>query len=274
MPSIGGQDFGIDAGTRMATVPEPRRSPRRDVPTLESGDRLTQAEFHRIYEQMPKNFKAELVGGVVYVASPLRHPHATYHSDLDGILVYYRFFTPGVEPGNNATLLLGKTGEPQPDLYLRILSEFGGRSHITDEGFVKGAPEWIGEIAHSSVAIDLNEKPRDYRTYGVLEYVVLCVREQRLHWFDLQKNRELQPEDGVFRSLIFPGLWIDSDALVERDGPRMLATLQQGLGTPEHAAFVEKLAKRRAELEAEAKTVPLHPKTRASRKPGRKRKKP
>lgn len=257
----------------MASVPEPRRTPKREVPTLESGDRLTQAEFHRIYEQMPENFKAELVGGVVYVASPLRQAHATYHSDLDGLLVYYRFFTPGVEAGNNATILLGQTGEPQPDLYLRVLSEFGGRSHISNEGFVKGAPEWIGEIARSSIAIDLNEKSRDYRTYGVLEYVVLCVREQRLRWFDLQKNRELRPEDNVIRSLVFPGLWIDVDALLVRDGPRMLATLQKGLATPEHASFVESLKKRHAELEAESKTVPMTPKPRAGKKPTRKRKK-
>jgi hypothetical protein len=257
----------------MASVPEPRRSSRRDVPTLESGDRLTQAEFHRIYEQMPENFKAELVGGVVYVASPLRQPHANYHSYFDGLLAYYCFFTPGVEPGNNATLLLGELSEPQPDLYLRILAEYGGRSHITDKEFVKGPPEWLGEIAHSSIAIDLNEKRRDYRTCGVLEYVVLCVRDQRLRWFDLQKNRELEAEDGIIRSLVFPGLWIDCVALLQRDGPRMLASLQRGIATPEYAAFAKSLKERHAELEAESKTVPMSPKPRAGKKPTRKRKK-
>ena len=86
------------------------------------------------------------------------------------------------------------------------------------------------------------------------------------------KNRELQ-SDGVIRSFVFPGLWIDCDALLEKDGPRMLATLQQGLATPVHAAFVESLKNRHAEIEAE-RTVPLNPKTRAARKPPRKPKRP
>ena len=45
------------------------------LPQLHSGDRLSREEFHRIYEQMPEDFKAELIGGIVYVASPMRLPH-------------------------------------------------------------------------------------------------------------------------------------------------------------------------------------------------------
>lgn len=257
----------------MATVPEPRRSPKRDVPTLESGDRLTQAEFHRIYEQMPAGFKAELVGGIVYVASPLGLPHGTYHIDLGTIVNYYRHFTPGVEAADNATVILGREGEPQPDTMLRILPEFGGRSRTTEDDYVQGPPEWIGEIAHSSRAIDLGGKRSDYRTYGVLEYVVVCVDEQELRWFNLREDRELKVSaDRILRSFAFPGLWIDIEALMSQDGQRFLATLQKGLATPEHAAFVESLKKRHAELEAESKTVPMKP--RAGKKPTRKRKKP
>ena len=48
---------------------------------LESGDRLTRAEFHRRYCARPDITKAELIQGVMYVASPVRHtvhgkPHA------------------------------------------------------------------------------------------------------------------------------------------------------------------------------------------------------
>ena len=46
------------------------------LPPLESGDRLTRSEFERRYAAMPDRKKAELIEGVVYMASPLR---ATAH---------------------------------------------------------------------------------------------------------------------------------------------------------------------------------------------------
>ena len=45
------------------------------LPPLHNGDRLTQAEFHRRYEAYPEDVKFELVGGIVYMTSPLRRPH-------------------------------------------------------------------------------------------------------------------------------------------------------------------------------------------------------
>ena len=50
-------------------------------PVLESGDHLTREEFHRRYCARPDIKKAELVEGVVYVATPVRiglhaEPHA------------------------------------------------------------------------------------------------------------------------------------------------------------------------------------------------------
>ncbi|HHY56244.1 MAG TPA: Uma2 family endonuclease, partial [Chloroflexi bacterium] len=48
-------------------------------------------------------------------------------------------------------------------------------------------------------------------------------------------------EDGVLRSEVFPGLWLDASALWRQDLPALLAVLQQGVGTEEHAAFVERL---------------------------------
>jgi Uma2 family endonuclease len=210
-----------------------------------TGDRMTQAEFHRIYEQMPENFRAELIGGIVYVASPLKLPHARNHFPLGMLLFSYECATPGVEAGDNATVILGENSEPQPDAFLRILPEFGGQSRTEDEGIV-GSPELLGEIAVSSRSIDLHAKKDDYARFGVREYLVLCVREKRLRWFDLRADRELSPDpDGVARIRCFPGLWIHAEALLDRAGAQMVATLQQGLATAEHAEFVRHLAAQR-----------------------------
>jgi hypothetical protein len=47
--------------------------------------------------------------------------------------------------------------------------------------------------------------------------------------------------DGIFRSRVFPGLWLHADALLRLDGVQVMEVLQQGLATPEHAAFVQQL---------------------------------
>jgi hypothetical protein len=52
--------------------------------------------------------------------------------------------------------------------------------------------------------------------------------------------------DGIFRSRVFPGLWLHANALLQRDGVTVIEVLRQGLATPEHAAFVRQLQERRA----------------------------
>lgn len=225
----------------MATVP--------DTPTitdLYSGDHLTREEFHRIYEQAPEDFRAELIGGIVYVASPLKRSHGTNHSLLNALLVLYAGRTPGVEVADNSTILLAHDCEPQPDLLLRILPEYGGQSETTDDDYIKGPPEFIAEIAHSSQAIDLHAKHDDYARHGVLEYIVVCLRDQTVRWFDLRSDTELQPgKDCIIHAKTFPGLWINTPALLARDQAKLMQTLEQGLATPEHADFVQHLQSQR-----------------------------
>jgi hypothetical protein len=64
-------------------------------------------------------------------------------------------------------------------------------------------------------------------------------------WFELREGEylPLPPDtDGIYKSKVFPGLWLPVNALLEGDLAKVLAELQKGLGTPEHLAFVEKLA--------------------------------
>lgn len=213
-----------------------------DVVELHTGDRMSREEFHRAYEQAPPGFRAELIGGVVYVSSPLKRRHGTNHLFFGSLFPAYESRTPGVEAGDNTTILLGEEGEPQPDLFLRILPAFGGQSQTSDDDYVLGAPELITEIAHSSRAIDLHAKRDDYRRYGVREYLVLSLREPKLWWFDLTHDQELSPDaDGIYRIQTFPGLWIDAEAVLSKDYQRMMSVLDQGLATDEHAEFVRQL---------------------------------
>ena len=229
----------------MSTVPHPTPPARRsEPPELYSGDEMTQAEFQRIYERMPEDFKAELIGGIVYVSPPVGKRHGMTHMPLDTLLFTYEANTPGVETANNATVILGPKGQPQPDAYVRIVQEAGGRSKASeDDYYIVGPPELVVEMAHATRAIDFHRKRQDYTRYGVLEYLVLNLEDSTLHLFDLPADREVAPDaDGIVRVRNFPGLWVDPAALFGRDLNRLMATLQQGLASPEHAEFVRKLA--------------------------------
>jgi len=226
----------------MSAVSRGRLAESEEV-ELATGDHMTREEFHRVYAGSPEDFHAELIGGIVYVASPLKRRHSTCHALLAGLFAAYAARTPGVEVGDNATVLLGDDAEPQPDLYVRLVPECGGQSRTTDDDYVVGAPELVAEIAHSSRAIDLHAKKDDYARYGVREYLVVSLREGRLRWFDLRAGRELEAaDDGIARLGQFPGLWVDAAALLANDYSRLFAALERGCATAEHAEFARRLA--------------------------------
>lgn len=228
-------------------LPKTGRARPPEVPPLYNGDRLTQREFHRRYEAMPEDCKAELIGGVVYMASPLRRPHAKAHVQLSGALIAYCAETPGIEPLDNPTVVLGEANEPQPDLLLRVEAEFGGRTHLDDDEYVIGPPELIIEVAHATESVDLHAKKDDYGSAGVDEYLVLCIRQKKLLAFDLSGAKELRTDaDGVYRSRRFPGLWLDPAAAMAGDSAKLLAVVRAGLASPEHAEFVKKLKRARS----------------------------
>jgi hypothetical protein len=233
--------------TTTRRQPRPAASKNGGIPELHNGDRLDQAEFHRRYSAMPEHVKAELIDGVVYTASPVHRGHGTYHPQLSWVLTSYAAGTPGVEVADNMTAVLGKKREPQPDLLLRVLTEFGGQSDYDAEQCLHGAPELVAEVAHSSVSIDQNEKKDDYIRAGVQEYIVLCVEERELFWFNFPLRRQIRPErGGIWKSRVFPGLWINGPALIRRDTLGLSKTIQHGLASPEHAAFVRKLQRRKS----------------------------
>jgi Uma2 family endonuclease len=229
----------------MSTVLEPvRRKAAEAPPPLRNGDHLDQRTFHERYLAMPEGFRAELIGGVVHVSSPATNHHAVYHTKVIYWLEHYSSHTPGTEAMDNGTVILDDENEPQPDGVLRIKEACGGMSRVNEKGYVVGSPELHAEVAYSTEAIDLYEKHDEYAASGVLDYVVVLVREPAVRCFRFEDGTYVDfpaDADGVWKSRVFPGLWLNVDALLRLDGPALLRTLEQGLKTPEHAAFVEKL---------------------------------
>jgi Uma2 family endonuclease len=207
-----------------------------DIPPLESGDRLTRLEFEHRYT-LSEITKAELIEGVVYVASPAR---ANRHSKPHGFIVTwlgnYAVATPGVDLHIEPTVRLDADNEPQPDALLRIESERGGNSRISEDDYIEGAPELIVEIAASSAAYDLNDKMNAYRRNGVQEYIVWQTFENRIDWFILREGKyvPLLPNDrGMIQSVVFPGLWLFVEALRKGNIAEVLAVLPEGIHSEE-----------------------------------------
>jgi hypothetical protein len=233
----------------VSTMPPQRPIPRETKwHPLESGDRLGADEFMRRYEAMPEVNKAQLIEGIVYMPSIVRHVHAAPDGLIQTWLGTYAARTPGTEATPNETLRLDADNVLQPDALLRILPECGGRTRLDADGYLVGPPELVAEIAASSVAIDLHDKLRAYRRAGVREYLVWRTLDGQCDWFVLDQDeyRHQAPDaEGVLRSPHFPGLALAVEALRADDGAKVLDVLQRNLQDAAHAAFVAQLAKAR-----------------------------
>ncbi|MCC7421312.1 MAG: Uma2 family endonuclease [Planctomycetaceae bacterium] len=214
------------------------------IPPLESGDRLSMGEFLRRYEAMPEVNKAELIEGIIWLPFSVRVEHGSTQAAVGGLLWKYQIMTSGLEAGVHATIELDECNCPQPDAYLRILPEFGGQSQ-TRRGYVISAPELLAEISGTSVGRDLHEKFNAYERNGVKEYVVWRVFDRAIDWFVRRDGRfeRMEPSpDGVCRSEVFSGLWVNVAGLLAGDFATVMSTLQAGLATAEHAEFEARLA--------------------------------
>ena len=195
----------------------PRKLASQALPELQNGDHLSASEFLRRYHAMPEVKKAELVQGTVYMASPVR---IDQHGDPDSLaqvwLGTYAIATPGVKSATNATTKLGPRDVPQPDGLLRYLPENGGQSTVVD-GYLVGAPELVFEVSGSSASLDSHAKKEAYLQAGVREYLVWRTQTGEIDWWVREEDDYilLEPdEDGILRSRIFPGLWLDAAAMI------------------------------------------------------------
>jgi Uma2 family endonuclease len=217
-----------------------------ELAPLHDGQRLDSAAFLALYEQTAPDVRAELIGGVVYMGSPVGYRHGDFVKLMTLWFGYYELRTPGVTGSCDATTVLDDLGVPQPDISLRILPAYGGQTHYVGK-LIGGAPELVVEVADSSHPVDLGSKLADYERAGVLEYIVVALDSDEVYWHVRRNGRleRIAPDpDGLYRSQTFPGLWLDPQAALSEDKVSMIAVLDRGLATAEHADFAAALAGR------------------------------
>jgi Uma2 family endonuclease len=236
----------------MSTTIQSRKSARGkpaspSVPHLLNGDHLTVPEFERRYWAVPDDKRAELIEGIVVMSSPISNIHSESQGTIGFFLKRYAQATPGVSCGTNASVRLDGKNEYQPDAFIRIQSGRFARTKIGADGLIDGGPEFVAEIAVSSAAYDLHEKKAVYQRCLIPEYFVWQVLDSQALWFALEQGEfvELKPQsDGAIHSKIFPGLWLDTRALLAGDEAKVLRILEKGLRSSEHVSFVKRLAEK------------------------------
>ena len=217
-------------------------SPVVTATELITGERMDVEEFLRRWEELPDLKNAELIDGVVHVPPPVGLEHGSLSSRIIWWIGHYAQATLGCGAGSRTTwLMLGSV--PQPDVYLRILPSHGGQSR--NEGqYCGGAPEFVAEVCETSTEVDFGPKRKLYQRAGVREYITVEALVQRMSWRVLENGvyvAQTLPPDGIARSRVFPGLWLDVAAFWADDGAKMLAALNAGLAS-DHQKFVARLA--------------------------------
>ena len=147
---------------------------------LRNGARFDQETFHRLYENTPEQFKAELIGGIVSVLPRGSPAHGSYAAMLCGVVGLYESKLPIIDSFASITLILGTDSEPHADLAVH----FDGRVS-DDDDYVRVPPDFVAEVAYTPDDIELHAKKHDYERHGVREYMVLILDPVDLIWFAL-----------------------------------------------------------------------------------------
>lgn len=117
---------------------------------LRNGEHLSRAEFERRWEETAGLTRAELIEGIVFMPPPISDTHGNFHSLLFRYLDRYAEATPGVSSRVTTSLRLDHKNEFQPDCLLRIDHPKLGRSRISLDNYLEGAPEIVAEVAVST----------------------------------------------------------------------------------------------------------------------------
>src|SRR5262245_40721410 len=120
----------------MAVAPSPLQTDLEEpdpLPRLQNGDRLDQRTYHALYEATPEHIRAQLIGGIVFMSRPVGRRHSRTGGLAYRWLAAYEEDTPGTETFVESTVILGPESEPEPDAFLRVMPEFGGRTQDPDD---------------------------------------------------------------------------------------------------------------------------------------------
>jgi Uma2 family endonuclease len=177
--------------------------------------------------------KADLIDGVIYMASP----ENTEANDLFGWLFmvirgYARRRKLGRVFGSRVAMRLSAAHGPEPDIaFVHRQNE-----HLVQRGQVAGAADLVVEIVSpESVDRDYNDKRELYQQFGVSEYWIVDEMDQSVTLFRLKKGTygEVRAKKGVLHSKVLSGFWLRPEWLWQQPMPDEIDTILEILATEE-----------------------------------------
>jgi Uma2 family endonuclease len=154
--------------------------------------------------------KADLIDGVIYMASPDNVEHYDIFAWFMRLLNDYLEETNcgGRVFGSRVAFRLDDENAPEPDLaYVRPQ-----REDLIQKTRIVGAPDWVLEIVSpESGERDYKRKRRQYEKFGVSEYWIIDPLQQRLTMYRLSRDgklEEVRPRAGVAVSRVIRGFWV------------------------------------------------------------------
>lgn len=189
-------------------------------------DLVTADEF---YQLIADGQKADLLDGVIYIASP----DSRRSNKLTGFVFYLlEGFVAAKQLGgdvfvNRYAFRLTDIRAPEPD----VAYVSAARLHLVDERWMRGGPDVAVEIvARDSRQRDYHEKWQAYLEAQVGEYWLIDPIGRRVEFLQLIDGRyEPIPLDAnrIFRSTALPGFWLDIEWLLAPDLPNVYDCLQR-----------------------------------------------
>jgi len=175
--------------------------------------------------------KADLIDGVMYVASPENTDAAKLFCWLISLMgAYASKKRLGTVLGSRVACRLDDKNAPEPDI-LFVSAEHRVR---IKRGGVEGPPDLAIEIVSpESVERDYDKKRRQYQRFKIPEYWIIDEDERKVTLLRLDargKYREVAPRKGIYHSQVLEGFWLDPTWLWRDPFPDELETLQQLLG--------------------------------------------
>ena len=194
-------------------------------PLSPDSDLVTVEEFYCL---VPDGQKADLLDGVIYMASP-----DTRRSDRLGGFIkvllqgYAEIRGLGEVYGSRFAFELSQFRAPEPDVaFVRT-----ARLHLVSERRMVGGPDIAVEIvSRDSRQRDYGEKKQLYAEAGVSEYWIVDPLQRRVEFHRLHAGRyELVPleHNHIFRSGVLEGFWLDVEWLLTDPLPKAYEKLQE-----------------------------------------------
>jgi Uma2 family endonuclease len=178
--------------------------------------------------------KADLIDGVIYMASPDNLDANRLSKWLIGLWDDYVIERDlGEIYILRVAFRLDKKNGPEPDIGFVVKA----RLYLAKRGYFDGPPDAALEIVSpESIERDYQKKRQQYEEYGVREYWIIDEMEETVTLLRLNKKgkyQEVRPKDGIYHSEVIEGFWLDPKWLWQSPWPRKSAILKQLLHSAE-----------------------------------------